>query len=223
MNLLLIAKLVASRKRTALSDIMEAVRENCPMELKADIGRFIDSGYYGEAYEVDGGDKVLKVGVAKTEEEAETLLSKLDSLSALGSDVFVQVLDHGILCDVDLPKSKYMVKSGVAYYYVMEKLFPIPPGEVKIVSRTVNDLEDMARRTDYEKIRKKYLWSKSREDRRDGDIEEEGPDPLIKAADLWSRMMEAGVTHRDMHTKNIMQDADGHYKLIDLESAKLIG
>jgi serine/threonine protein kinase len=209
-------------KRVSLESILETVQKNCPSKLREDIGKLIGTGYYGEAYEVDGGDKVLKVAIGKSDSEAKSFLDKLRDIQSLDSGVFCEVYDFGLLCDVSLPDSKYMVKEGTAYFYIMEKLVPIPPNEVKIASRTVNDLEDLARKPNYEQERKKYMFSKAREYKRDGDIEDGGVDHLKKGADLFDRMRKAGVGHRDMHTKNILQNADGEYKLIDLESAKIL-
>lgn len=191
-------------------------------ELRVDLGRFLASGYYGETYEVDGGTKVLKIGIMKAEIDTENLFKKLDEIKNLDSDAFVQVFDYGVLCDVDLPQSKYIIKSGIAYYYMMEKLLPIPAAELKIATRTVNDLEDLERKPGFEQALKKYIWSKGREYKRDGEIEEGGSNPLEKAIDLFKRLRAAGARHHDMHKENIMQDPDGNYKLIDLESAKLL-
>ncbi len=222
MNVSRVASRIAFFRRLSLDSILEKIQETCPSSLKENIGKFLGSGYYGETYEVDGGDKVLKVAIAKTEADANAFMAKLEALQAKNSDVFCAVFDHGILCDLSIPDSKYMVKEGMAYYYVMEKLKPIPANEAKIASQVINDLEDLARKPNYEHERKKYMFSKSRQYKRDGDIEEGGPDPLKKAADLFDRMRAGGLSHRDMHSKNIMQNSDGIYKLIDLESAKLV-
>jgi hypothetical protein len=86
----------------------------------------------------------------------------------------------------------------------------------------VNDLESLSRKPNFAQERKKYIFGKSRQYKRDGDIEEGGVDPLAKAVDLFDRMLATNVGHRDMHKNNIMQDSQGRYKLIDLEQASLM-
>lgn len=192
--------------------------------MKADIGKFLGAGAYGEAYEVDGGDKVLKISVAKSEAEAEALLSKLDKIGQLNSEVFPKLFDSGILCDVQIPGSKWMVNEGTAYFYVMEKLVPLTKSEAKIVSRTVNDLETIERLPAAQQAqeRKKYMFSKARQYKRDGDIEEGDGNPLEGGAELFDKLRASGMSHSDMHSQNIMKNAQGQYKLIDLESAKFL-
>ena len=212
MNLLRIAT------RIIINTILEEIRDSCPSQLHENIGKLIGSGYYGEVYEID--DKVLKIGIAKTKSDADIMISKLQRLQSLNSILFAQIFDYGILCDIDLPNSKYMIKSGVAYFYLMEHLIPISSNDIKIISRTLNDLEDLSRKPNYEQLKKKYLWSKSRQYKRDGGIED--VDPLIKAASLWDNMISSNLSHRDMHQKNIMQNENGDYKFVDLESMNFV-
>lgn len=205
-------------KRVSLETILKEIKQTCPAELHEDIGKFIGSGLYGETYEVDGGAKILKVSIAKTEEAAEQFLDKLKAIQSMDSSVFAEVFDFGILCPIQVPEtSKYMVKTGTAYFYVMERLKPINPSEAKIAVRTIHDLREMNVAD-----RKKYFFVKAREYKREGDIEEGGPNPLQKGADLFNRMEAAKVSHRDIHPGNIMQNQDGVYKLVDLESAQLL-
>lgn len=216
------ARVAASFSRVSLQTILDAVKEGCPSSLREDVGKFLGSGLYGEAYEVDGGDKVLKVSVSKSEAEAKSFLNKLRDLQALPSDVFCEVFDYGTLCDVHLPGTKYMVKDGTAYFYVMERLVPIPPSEVKIAVRTIHDLKEMSSKPDYAAARKKYAFVKRREYVKDGDIEPGSRDPLAGGMDMFDRMTAAGVDHRDIHGGNLMVNSDGRYKLVDLESALIL-
>ncbi len=203
----------------SLETILDEVRQNCPTDVLEGIGKFLGAGYYGETYEVDGGDKVMKVSVAKTEADANKTLDKVREIDALGSDAFVKVFDYGVLCEIDIPDSKYMIKSGVAYFYVMERLFPLSADEKKVATRTLNDLESLANKPDFERERKKYMFSKGRQYKRDGDDES----ALVAAADLFDRMRAVGAGHRDMHKENVMKNAEGRFKMIDLEQAKLLG
>jgi len=221
-NLIRIARAVSSSRRTSVETILDEVQKNCPAGVRADVGKFLGAGYYGEAYEVDGGDRVLKISIAKNEAEAKSILDRVRAIDSLGSDAFVKVYDYGILCDINLPGSRYMTKSGTAYFYIMEKLLPLSSDEKKIAVRTLMDLDDMSVKPDYSRERKKYMFSKGRQYRRDGDIGETGSDPLLKSADLFDRMRASGAGHRDKHGDNIMQSLDGQYKMIDLEQAKLL-
>ena len=148
-------------------------------------------------------------------------------VSELDSDVFVKAYDYGILCDIELPETtKYRNKSGVAYFYIMDRLKPLQGDEAKIAARTMEDLGQMAKsgmQHEREGKRKRYLQFKTKYHLKEGDFEEDGPNPVAKAFDLFDRMIAAGVRHEDIHGDNIMQDTDGQYKLIDLEAAKLLG
>jgi hypothetical protein len=227
-DLVKIARRVASsHKRVSLDTILDAVQKTCPADLRPDIGKFVGSGMFGETYEVDGGDKVLKVAVARNEAEANSHLDNIRALADLNADVFVGVHDYGILCDVEVPKTtKYVNKAGVAYFYVMDKLVPVPKDEAKIAARTMDDLAQMEKAgMEHERAgkKKRYLTFKTKYHLKEGDFEEGGSNPVAKAFDLYDRMKAAGVGHKDIHGDNIMQDADGNYKLIDLEAARLLG
>ena len=66
MDLLRIAARVASpHRRVSLESIMETVQKNCPTELRTDVGKFLGSGYYGEAYNADGTYKLIDLESAK--------------------------------------------------------------------------------------------------------------------------------------------------------------
>ena len=212
----------SSSRKISLETILNEIHDNCPSKIKDNVGKFLGAGHYGEAYEIDGGDRVLKISIAKSEIEADKILDKVRSIDNLNSDAFVKVYDYGILCDVDVPNDRYMVKSGIAYFYIMERLLPLSTDEKKVAARTLSDLSDMTKLPNYEQNLKKYLFSKGRQYKRDGDIEEGKPDSLSQAVDLFNRMRSAGAGHRDAHGQNIMQNTDGQYKMIDLEQAELL-
>ena len=227
MNLRKIATRVAnSHKRVSLEEILDSVQKSCPIGLRSDVGKFLGSGMFGETYEIDGGDKVLKIAIAKTDAEANAFLDHVRKVAQLDSDVFVKAYDFGILCDVEVPKTtKYVNKTGVAYFYIMDRLFPLQSEEAKIAARTMDDLIQIEKSgMEHERAGKKarYLKFKTKYHVKEGNIEEGGSNPVAKAFDLHDRMKAAGVSHKDIHGDNIMQDADGSYKLVDLEAAKLL-
>ena len=229
MDLLKIARRVASsHKRVSLDSILDVVKQQCPENLRNDIGKFLGRGSFGEVYEIDGGDKVIKIAVAGSgsfstpESEANRYLDKIKALSELNTDVFVGVYDYGILCNVDPP---YPNRKGVAYYYVMDKLIKVPDVEAKIAAKTLEDLFDIGNQgigEERENNINRYLTFKEKVNKNKGDIDEDGPNPIAKAYDLYKRMRASRVRHEDIHKDNIMQDADGKYKLIDLEASKIL-
>lgn len=218
MDLLRIASRIAT---DAPETILEAVRATGPDSLPAGISSLLGTGHYGEAYNF--GDRVLKVAVAKSESAMQDFFRKLEKIQKLKSDIFVQVFDFGYLCDIHMPEhTKYMVKDGPAYFYVMERVRELSKGEGRIAVRTFHDLREMEKKENPAQERKKYMFARGREYKRDGDIEDGGPNPLMKGADLYDRMKAAGVNHRDIHVQNLRQNDEGTYKLIDLESADIL-
>ena len=199
--------------------ILAHVRSECPEMLSPDVGQLLGSGHFGEVY-VLGDDRVLKLGIAKSDDVVNALFKRLDSVT---SDALVRVYDFGRLCHVKLPSTtKHIVKDGIAYFYVMERLFWLPKVDSRIAARTVNDLEELSKRPDYDAARKKYVFSMTRRYRQDGDIDGD-VDPVAKAVDLFDKLRSSNVFHSDMHAQNIMQDRDGRYKFIDVESARILG
>lgn len=221
------ARVATAHRRVALEEILDSVQKSCPAELRSDVGKFLGSGKFGETYEVDGGDKVLKIAIARTAAEADSVLDHVRRVSRLDSDVFVKAHDFGVLCGVEVPRgTKYVNKAGVAYFYVMDRLAPLPAGEAQIAARTLEDLAQIEKSGiagERAERRRRYLSFKTKQYARSGDIDEGGPDPVAKAFDLFERMTASGVGHGDVHGDNIMQDSEGRYKLIDLEAAKLLG
>lgn len=226
-----IAARVAGVRTVSLERLLDKIKDVCPDKVPDDIGQFIGRGGQGEAYEAVGDDAVVKVGIAKDDAAAASLLSKVEKLSEMNQDVFPKILDWGLLCDVEM--EGFRSSSGPAYFYVMEKLNPLPKDDAKRASRIMTDMADIHSANSGPKLeaeKKKYLFTRTKELKRDARLQNEADGTeewdetnvdggvTRKALDLFERMQRAGLIHRDMNASNIMTDADGNLKLIDMES-----
>lgn len=218
--------------RAARSGLLDLVLDSCPSLLPGDVGPPLGRGGQGEAYAL-GEDRVLKIGIARDEGHAKSILEKLDRVKNEEHDVFASVYETGLLCEVEA--EGFRTDSGTAYYYVMERLEPLPPDDAKRASKIMTELADMASSgggSSHEQQRKKFLFVKNRELKQEAKLQNkaDGTDEwnesnidrgvTSKAIDLFDRMTAAGVKHVDMNSSNIMMGSDGRFKLIDLESTR---
>lgn len=129
-----------ARIRVSRDSLLESVRKSCPDMITYDVGGLLGRGGQGEAYEV-GDDKVLKIGIAKSQDDAERVIGKLKSIQSLDGDVFVSVFDFGTLCPVET--EGFRANSGFAYFYLMERLIPLNKDDARRASKILTDLADL--------------------------------------------------------------------------------
>lgn len=220
--------------RVSKVSLLDSVRESCPDKIPYDVGGLLGRGGQGEAYEV-GDDKVLKVGIAKSQGDAERVVGKLKAIQSLDDSVFVSVFDFGVLCPVEA--EGFRTDSGFAYFYLMERLTPLSKDDARRASKVLTELSDIHSShsgSELSQAMKKFRFVKGRElkqeaklqNRADGtdDWDETNVDGgiTIKAMDLFERMTSAGFKHVDMNSNNIMSARDGSLKLIDVESTAFL-
>lgn len=196
--------------RLTLSSILEKVDEACGDLVPDGVGQMLGRGLHGEVYELPSDDGVIKVGIAKDAAEAQAIVDRITATQSKNKGALADMKEAGVLCDVDTKDKRWVHGQGTAFYYVMEKLEPLPADEAKVAIRTLVDLVEL------KEDPKKYMFSRKRVLKRDGD----DPEVADRALDLFQRMKASGISHRDLNAGNIARAADGSYKLIDLESAR---
>lgn len=218
-----------SSSRIARKSLLEVVRDSCPDVLPDGVGGLIGRGGQGEAYAL-GPDKVLKVGLAKTQSDAEGIMEKLDRLGSNDGGVFVSVFEHGLLCDVEA--EGFRADSGTAYFYVMERLTPMDKDDARRASKILTELADIhaTKGQDVAQLRKKFHFVKNRELKQDAKAQNQadGTDEwnesnidggiTAMAIELFDKMIASGMKHVDMNSNNVMKALDGSLRLIDMES-----
>lgn len=175
------------------------------------IGRLLGQGLHGSAYEF-GSDRVIKVSIAKDARGAQDQVRSLRALQERGSSALVIMYDSGVLGPVSLSNDRWVTKDGVAFYYVMERVFELPEDERRLATRLLNDL--MSAPGDEKKI----AFVARRVFKRDG----ENVDIVDRTLRVFHAMQSDGVSHRDINRGALMVNKVGEYKLVDTESASVV-
>lgn len=152
---------------------------------------FLGRGLHGEVYELPSEDGVIKIGIAKDRNEAQTIVDRLQSVQGKNRGALAELVEAGVLCDIDTNDKRWVHREGTAFYYIMEKLNPLPAEEAKLAIRTLVDLIEL------KEDPKKYMFSRKRTLKRDGD----DPEIADKSLDLFQRMKASGISHRDLRVR----------------------
>lgn len=175
------------------------------------VGRLLGQGLHGSAYEY-GPDRVVKVSIAKDARAAAEQVRSLLALRDRNSSALVTMYDAGVLGPVNLSSDRWVTKDGVAFYYVMERVFELPEEERRLATRLLNDL--MAAPGD----EKKTVFVARRVFKRDGD----DVDIVDKTLKVFRALQADGINHRDINRGALMVTKEGEYRLVDTESASLV-
>lgn len=181
----------------------------------------LGDGADGEVFEFPNQDgQVLKLSVLY-EYNADVLLTVsehyqqniapiLDLLVANPVEGFARVYSHQYLGAYDRPSGRSAEKF-VLYSYVMEKLIHLDGDESRVFSSILSH-EDRGTIKNYSLAKiKEILQGLSR----GLDFDEE------KVILFCENLHQAPVRHLDIHTRNIMKDASGNFKLIDFDRCVL--
>jgi hypothetical protein len=105
--------------------VLDAVKDKCPTNLPAGIDAFLSRGRQGEVYTIQSNDKVLKIQIGDVD-SVPGIIQNLTFLKDKSPDIYPKVFDFGTLCEIDNENISVGRKTGIAYYYVMEKLLKTP-------------------------------------------------------------------------------------------------
>jgi hypothetical protein len=177
-------------------------------------------GADGEIFALtDYPDRVIKLGVIydnpfRELEVYQQVQQVLDYVMTTQPVAFVRVYEHGYLGTY----SRKMVEwrkdqqDFLLYYYIMEKLNKLTEDEKKVF-HTIASHEDRGINKNYhpQKI-KEMLSGMSR-----------GLDFEMERVMLFLDLMrETPIIHEDLHSRNIMKDANANFRLVDLDRCSLM-
>jgi serine/threonine protein kinase len=194
-------------------------RQLCPEKFNFPLGRRLGDGSDGEVLEiVDDPKKVIKLSAIydhpareiKTYQDVKKVLAHLISTP---TDAFVRVYEQGFFGSFSR-KSTEWHKDGqdfLMYYYIMDKLEQISVNEFKVFHSILSH-EDR-------KIIKNFSIGKIKEmliglsRGLDFDVE--------KVIIFCNNIANGPIIHDDINPRNIMRNASGDYKLVDLDRCRL--
>lgn len=175
------------------------------------VGALLGQGLHGSAYEF-GPDRVIKVSVAKNDVAAADQVRSLRSLLDRNSAALVTMYDAGVLGPVNLSSDRWVTRTGVAFYYVMERVFELPESERQLATRLLNDLVSAP------SDEKKTVFVARRVFKRDG----EDVGIVDRTLRVFHALRADGIKHRDINRGALMGNKAGEYKLVDTESASVV-
>jgi serine/threonine protein kinase len=184
-------------------------RQLCPEKFNFPLGRRLGDGSDGEVLEIVGDPKkVIKLSAiydhpAREIKTYQDVKKVLDHLISTPTDAFVRVYEQGFFGSFSR-KSAEWHKDGqdfLMYYYIMDKLEQISVNEFKVFHSILSH-EDR-------KIIKLIGLSRGL----DFDVE--------KVIIFCNNIANGPIIHDDINPRNIMRNASGDYKLVDLDRCRL--
>ncbi len=199
--------------------ILKLCQKACPEKIPALLPEHLGDGADGEVFQLaDAPHKVIKFSAlyqssceVRLEFSYRRIEAVLSHLKNNPSPTYAKVYDYAELGTYD--RQVYWGQDKcLLYYYTMEKLWKISEDENKVFHSILSH-EDRGVTKDYSpaKIKEMLLGMKQR---LDFDLEK-----VIFFCDNFGK---TPILHHDIHTRNIMKDADGNFKLIDFDRANYI-
>lgn len=201
--------------------VLSLCRQFCPDWIPNNLGSRLGEGADGEVFSLtDDPKKVLKLGILYEHHDGELfgyyneIDRVLNYLIRVQPAAYARVYEQGYLglYSREMPYWRKGVQKFVIYYYTMEKLQKISENESKVFHSILSH-EDRGIEKNYppEKIQE-MLQGLSRG--LDFDAE--------KVTLFCDNINEAALSHLDLHPRNILKDADGNFKAIDMDRCELV-
>jgi serine/threonine protein kinase len=180
--------------------ILKLCEQLCPGKIPVILANKLGAGVDGEVFEIDNNPfKVIKLCLSY-DLETNPVISYL---VVYHLPTYAHVYECGHLFENE---------NFILHYYIMEKLFPITEDESKVF-HTIISHEDRNIIKNYSlREIKKILNGLSR----GLDFDEK------RVTFLCENLKKNPVHHLDLHSRNIMKDAQGNFKLVDFDRCKLL-
>lgn len=180
------------------------LKKMCPAHLTK--GASLGSGVDGEVFSIiDYPNRVIKLGLIYHGEydnyDYNSLANVLEFIYLNKPPAYVHVYEYGRMCETD---------DVTIYYCVMEKLLEISEDEGRIFHSILSH-EDFGKKKDLSPVKvQELIYGMSALDL-----------DAKKVTLFCNNIRTSPVIHWDMHTRNIMKDDAGNFKLIDLDRVTL--
>lgn len=205
--------MIISRVILFIMDALKIYKKYCGNDLPYELGNRLGFGIDGTVYSISNSNKVIKISILYN--NGNLMLSYneikkvLDYLIESRPSVCAGVYEYGF--DSIECSDEYWQRPFIGYYYVMEKLDEISDDESKVFHSILSH-EDSNIIKNYSNFKiKKILNGLS-----------SGLDFDKKKITLFCESLKRETfIHSDIHSRNIMKDGGGYFKLIDFDRMKL--
>lgn len=193
--------------------VRKLCQQYCPDRLPANLGERLGDGADGEVFALTNqSDRVIKLGVIlqrtsrSPEDTYQDMKEVLSALVDRQSNAYVRVHEYGELYRGSRPWGDGM-QNFLLYYYTMDKLRELMPDERAVFAAILEHPDRIISSNCNPAVLERFLqeWC--------GGLDIDRPRVML----LFDRYQSAAIEHQDLHQRNIMKDADGDYKLIDIE------
>ena len=195
--------------------VRKLCQQYCPDRLPANLGERLGDGADGEVFSlIDQPDRVIKLGVilqrtSLSPEDAYRDMEKvLSVLVEKQPDAFVRVYQYGELYQGNRPYDNGR-QNFLLYYYTMDKLRELTNEERALFAAILEHPDRIISRNSDALERFLQEWR--------GGLDIDHRRVIL----LFEQYHAALIEHLDLHQRNIMKDAAGDYKLIDLERTEI--
>ncbi len=178
---------------------------------KFDIKEYIDSGADGEAY-LTNNNNVIKFSILfdlsydfQMFKKSSEILKNLNDIKNNPIDCYVKVINNDYLFDNQI-KTKIGNQFYCLYYYTMEKLNHLSDDEVSAIRTLAPQVDKNNPTIDLTKAKSAINEVSNYLDF--------NANKLLK---FYSSYINCRYHHNDFHSRNIMKDSDGNFKLVDLD------
>jgi hypothetical protein len=193
--------------------VRKLCQQYCPDRLPANLGERLGDGADGEVFSLtDQPDRVIKLGVIlqrtfrSPEDTYQDMKAVLSALVDRQPDAYVRVYQYGELYRGSRPWGNG-TQNFLLHYSTMDKLRELKPDERDLFA-AILERPDRIISSNYDPaVLERFL----QEWRGGLDFDRE------RVMLLLDRYHAATIEHEDFHQRNIMKDANGDFKLIDLE------
>jgi len=199
--------------------VLKLCEQMCPEKIPHTVGSKLGDGADGEVFNIKGQpNKVIKFCVLyeysyeKLEEIYPPISEVISGLRETPEPVCARVHAHAFMGQFTRTWYGNSRQRYYLYYYVMEKLQEITEDEGKVFDSLISH-EDLGKKKNFGPAKvKKMLTGLARG--LDFDAE--------RVTFFIDNYKKSPVQHLDVHTRNIMKDAAGNFKLIDFDRAQII-
>jgi serine/threonine protein kinase len=195
--------------------VLPLCSEHCPEAIPNNLGIKLGDGADGEVFSLLDTNKVIKFSILceyynNIRDEFNKIQSTINYIQHDHPCAYAYVYEFNKIAEGNR-STTFGIQNYILYSYVMEKCFPLSSDESKVFYSILSH-EDRGIVKNYTASEVKKILSGLA---RGLDFDEE------RVIFFYMNLRESPVKHLDLHTRNIMKDAAGNFKLIDFDRVTL--